>query len=928
MKSFLHLVICFLTSCMLLAADVSIQVDAASPIRTIPETLYGGNLTAWDGAQNGTNSTFNNLLKASGRKYLRCPGGSWGDAYLWSDMEGPNGTNAWIVSYPETLNLLSAIRQPGETLQPTLQPIVNFPGNWYGYTDPNGDYQYIEHGHQAAVDAAVAWVQDQSSRTPTAQYWEIGNEQGGFWEEGWFEGISGAYYGDYFADFYLGMKAVNPAIKIGACAEPYDRLGAGGQHDYAGHWDVEMLLEAQAKNVIPDFLIIHQYPGTGETASYNPTLLAARVNDIAAYTANMDTIISDTLGPEYVGQIRYWMTEWDCGAHDSYSRTKCYVNALFHAQYIMEMASHNWQGANAWAQSEYGAGYFVYPVWYVHPLLINRFGREMITVTDSHSLVRAYAAIDAAGSLTILAVNNSPTLDLTADINIVGFAAAASGLRWLVQPAGSMVAGGVNIQDFDNLSINGTVHPDPLTVGTLAGQAVVSGNTMSVTLPKSSMLFLTIPWNPDVDPDSEPPSPDPMGWAVRPHVSRDGSIAMEAKAATDLNGVQYYFTCTSGGGHDSGWQSSPVYEDTALASGTAYTYTVKARDLAIERNETQASVPASASMISPVTATLNLANASFENGKTGWSFDPDGKFWTDSSQSTDGDWALHAGWYTGYTEINFFTNGVWQNLDYTIQSNELFLLKFDYWSENTWGAHEVYADIAYYNPGNSADTGLIATTKFETGGATFQWQTFTLKADGSTVPAAAGKKLRIRFRPMGYHWSYYKFDNVRLYQSAYNPVPAMWAHSVGADQNLSWASAETNWQSKGWTFDVYLSPNMADVLAMNTSARAASGLSQTYYDPAVLDSNSGYFWRVVANEPKSGGTVVRHPGPVWYFTSEYQWLYGDFTENGIVDFDDLGGFLLIWMDSECAAGSAYDLNADCVINLNEFSEMARNWQEP
>ena len=87
----------------LYAADLTIDVNAAAFIRTIPETLYGTNLTAWDGYQNGSNSRFNDLMTASGQKNLRWPGGSWGDAYLWSDMEGPGGSNGWIVSYNETL---------------------------------------------------------------------------------------------------------------------------------------------------------------------------------------------------------------------------------------------------------------------------------------------------------------------------------------------------------------------------------------------------------------------------------------------------------------------------------------------------------------------------------------------------------------------------------------------------------------------------------------------------------------------------------------------------------------------------------------------------------------------------------------------------------------------------------------------------------
>ena len=69
---------------------------------------------------------------------------------------------------------------------------------------------------------------------------------------------------------------------------------------------------------------------------------------------------------------------------------------------------------------------------------------------------------------------------------------------------------------------------------------------------------------------------------------------MVATKAKYVSGAEYYFTCTSGGGHDSGWQRSISYKDTGLALGTQYTYTVKARDMSVNYNETAASAGASA----------------------------------------------------------------------------------------------------------------------------------------------------------------------------------------------------------------------------------------------------------------------------------------------------------------------------------------------
>lgn len=597
-KTFCVIWVCLLSS--LATATVTIHVNAASYIRTITETMYGGNLTAWDGKQNGGNATFNNLLKASGRTQMRWPGGSWGDAHLWSDMTGPNNKYNWKVTYGQTLDLLTLLGHTGQMATPSLQPIVNFPGFWYDtlQDDTPGDdeNQNYAAAHVNAVNAAVAWVQDQSARTPTAKYWEIGNEIGGPWEAGYFPEISGTFYGDYFADFYLAMKAVNPTIKIGAVSEPSHDLQPWGW--YEGYWTFDTLTAANAKGVVPDYLIIHQYPG-GSTADTNPALLADRVNDIAVFTENLDSIVADALGSSYVGQIGYAMTEWDCGASDTYARRKAYVNALFHAQYLLEMAKHKWELANAWAQWEYDdPGMTVYPAWYIHPLLINRFGREMVAASSSNALVRAYAAKDAEGSLTLFIANNSPTADLSATINLSGFIAGTAGQQWLIEPAGSLVAGGVNIQDLDQLSINGIVHPDPLTLGSLNGQPIAVGNGFMLELPASAMVLLKIPQGTITEPDATPPTPNPMGWAVRPSAIGSDSIQMEAATAFDISAAEYYFACTFGSGHDSGWQASPVYEDTGLTGGQTYTYTVKARDLSVNHNETLPSIPASARTVS------------------------------------------------------------------------------------------------------------------------------------------------------------------------------------------------------------------------------------------------------------------------------------------------------------------------------------------
>ena len=193
------------------------------------------------------------------------------------------------------------------------------------------------------------------------------------------------------------------------------------------------------------------------------------------------------------------MTEWDAGSPSTYNRDMSYVSALFKAQYIMEMCKYGWEGSNPWSQNQYHynetgyQNYQLYPKWYVNPILSNYFGRDMVTATSTSASIRSYASRDGANNLTILMANNSPTLDRVVHIDISGFGAAATGERWLIQPAGSMCPNGVNIQDYNCLMINGVVNPRPSAVSSLSSVAVTAGDSFDISLPRSSMLMIKIP---------------------------------------------------------------------------------------------------------------------------------------------------------------------------------------------------------------------------------------------------------------------------------------------------------------------------------------------------------------------------------------------------------------------------------------------------
>ncbi len=123
--------------------------------------------------------------------------------------------------------------------------------------------------------------------------------------------------------------------------------------------------------------------------------------------------------------------------------------------------------------------------------------------------------------------------------------------------------------------------------------------------------------------DITPPSPDPMGFAAPPAELGEDSISMTAEAATDISGVEYFFECTTAGGHDSDWQDSPTYIDTGLSAATEYTYRVRARDKSSGQNPTAFSDPASATTTAPDLTPPSATGFEPANGATEVAADSD-----------------------------------------------------------------------------------------------------------------------------------------------------------------------------------------------------------------------------------------------------------------------------------------------------------------
>jgi len=210
---------------------------------------------------------------------------------------------------------------------------------------------------------------------------------------------------------------------------------------------------------------------------------------------------------------------------------------------------------------------------------------------------------DAMPDYWEMAMGLSTTVtDNNGDINGNGYTNLEEYLNWLAVPHAQVTAGAYVDVDLRLFTAGFGASATYSIAGTTGGSASILGDGYTARFTPTAASGMTSfsytvndgsSWTDTVQVAVVPAAvvtPDPMTWAVEPAATSVQSITMTATTASAPLGVDYYFTCIAGGGHDSGWQTSTVYTDTYLMPATSYTYTVKARDKGNYSNETDPSV--------------------------------------------------------------------------------------------------------------------------------------------------------------------------------------------------------------------------------------------------------------------------------------------------------------------------------------------------
>ena len=267
-----------------------------------------------------------------------------------------------------------------------------------------------------------------------------------------------------------------------------------------------------------------------------------------------------------------------------------------------------------------------------------------------------------------------------------------------------------------------------------------------------------------VDPDFTPPMPDPMTWQTEPYESGAGRVTMKATTAVDNAGtVQYYFDCVSGGGHDSGWQSSPTYTDTYVTQ-LVNSYRVKARDNSDYLNETGWS-PDSFVTISPYpyleqpkTILARIQAEHFNGGGQGITYN-------DTTPGNSG------GQFRPLEDVDIaaITDG---SADYAVDqvaAGEWLL----YTVNSTAAETDLYVRVASTGTGGQIrfwlEDNLLTTVIVPNTGSMTTWQ--TVSAPCLPLPGRENAMLKVEFVGSGFRLNWFEFGQQRPYPGVPFEIP-------------------------------------------------------------------------------------------------------------------------------------------------------------
>jgi len=411
-----------------LGQTANVAVDTTSPVRMVDEKVFGLNTAVWDGTYSDpqTVSDFQDMQV----RFLRYPGGSSSDDFHWqTNTAAEEGGNAGATDFDTFA---------ASALSIGAQVVIT--AN-YGTGTPQ---------------EAAAWVTYSNvTKGYGFKYWEVGNECYGTWEDD-LQPLphDPVTYATRAVQYIQMMKAADPTIKIGVVADSSeDSYQNGYTHvvtnpvtgsTHSG-WTPVMLSTMKTLGTLPDFLIYHSYAQNPGSESDSTLLQESELVWPAAATG-LRNQLTDYLGPSGAA-IQLLVTENNSVSTNPGKQTTSLVNGLFMADSVANLMQTEFNSLVWWdmyngqstnynnSSSLYGwrmyGDYGVespqhdrYPTYYAMKLLSHfaRGGDTVVKATSDNTLLSAFAAQRQDGSLSLLAINKSPTATYSTNITVKGFA--------------------------------------------------------------------------------------------------------------------------------------------------------------------------------------------------------------------------------------------------------------------------------------------------------------------------------------------------------------------------------------------------------------------------------------------------------------------------------------------------------------------------
>ncbi len=370
---------CLLLSAGPALAQTSIAVDAASPVRTVNDRMFGLNAVLWDGRTSDPQTLA--MASAAGLRFIRIPGGSLSDEYHWTTNTSLSNTWKWAANTSDFVTLIASLNAQATCVANYGSGTPEEAAAWVAYfnaspsllgtasdvtlgTDAKG-VDWKTAGYWSGLRAAAKRSTDDGlnflrlgrAAPVGVKCWEIGNEvYGATWETDQNTPAHDPYtYAVRTRDYLAKMKAVDPTVKIGVVV-------ATGEDQYANNpnhpatnprtglvhngWTPVLLATLKSLGVTPDALVYHRYeqaPGKESDAA-----LLQSPQTWPKDAADLRQQLADYLGAAGAS-VELVVTENNSVYSDPGKQSTSLVNGLFYAAAVGSILQTEFNEYNWWA---------------------------------------------------------------------------------------------------------------------------------------------------------------------------------------------------------------------------------------------------------------------------------------------------------------------------------------------------------------------------------------------------------------------------------------------------------------------------------------------------------------------------------------------------------------------------------------------------